>query len=281
MNSLVALTRPAKVSWELIVVDNNSTDETRPTVAGFQAVLPLRYVFEPLQGLSAARNRAIREFTGDVLLFTDDDVVVDQNWLRAFESASSSFPLAGYFGGRVIPFYPSGKPGWLQDEGLALLSGLLVRYHLGESTRRLLPCEPTPFGASFGIRRHVIHATGEFRCDLGVIGGVPGRGEESEYLHRVRAAGYDGVYVGDAIAHHSTDPRRLTLGYLFRYGVQTGVAESRTGSTAFGSITTAVAFAARGCVQLLRGRGDRFRQCVINIGIQMALRRTPNRVPRR
>ena len=176
----------------------------------------------------------------------------------------------------MIPFWPNGKPRWFKDESLALVSGLLVRFDLGESTREFALDDPTPFGASFGLRRSVVDMIGDFRRDLGVTGGIPGRGEESEYLRRVLAAGFSGVYVGEGSVHHWTDSRRLKFGYLYRYGVQTGIAEKLTGSAAVGSSVQAVVFAARGCLQLLRGRRDRFCQCVINVGIQIGLQSKSN-----
>lgn len=281
LHSLVGLSRNGEdLNWELIVVDNNSTDDTRAVVDGFSAALPVRYVFEPEQGLSAARNRALREFRGDVLLFTDDDVVVDAQWLAAYAAAVMAYPQAGYFGGRVVPFYPDGRPSWLRDESeqLALIDGLLVRFHLGEAVRPFQADDPTPFGASFALRRTLIERVGEFRRDLGVTGNIPGRGEEADYLERAIAAGASGVYVGTAIVNHATDLRRLTLPYLYRYGQQKGVAAHRMGVDERGSLATAALYAIRGAAQLAKGRGDRFRQCVINCGIQTALWREGRKV---
>lgn len=272
MQSLVSIAPPQVDGWELLVVDNNSTDSTRAVVAEFESALPVRYVFEAEQGLSLARNRAIREFRGDLLLFTDDDVTVDRSWLVAYEHAALRFPHAWFFGGRIVPFWPEGRPRWLKDESLALISGVLVNFQLGNETHEFCSDDPLPFGASFALRRAAIDAIGAFRRDLGVNGGVPGRGEESEYLARVRNAGGRGVYVGTAAVHHWTDCRRLTTGYLYEYGIQTGVAIRRTGSDARGSLFTAISYGVKGLFQLARGRGDRYRQCVINVGIQMSLR---------
>jgi len=238
--------------------------------------LPIRYVFEATQGLSSARNRALREFVGDVLLFTDDDVEVDPGWLAAFAAAARTNRDAQYFGGRVVPVYPHGRPAWLREESerLALIDGLLVRFHVGETTRPFVAQDPTPFGASFGVRRSLVDRNGMFRTDLGVSGGVPGRGEEADYLDRALRAGAKGIYVGDAIVYHSTDPARLRFRYLYQFGIQKGIAARRMGSTETGSVPLAMLFILRGLLQALKGRGDRLRQCVINAGIQVGLRRT-------
>jgi glycosyltransferase involved in cell wall biosynthesis len=260
---------PDGLRWRLVIIDNNSSDSTSAIVDEFRTELPIEYRFESEQGLSSARNNALRATAGCAfVLFTDDDVVVDAQWLASYFSAFALFPDAGYYGGRVLPFYPAGKPRWLHDESLALIDGLLVRFDLGVSTRRFAAVDPTPFGASFALSRRCIDAVGEFRLDLGVSGNVPGRGEETNYIQRAKGLGCFGVYVGQSLVKHETDPKRLTLSYMYRYGIQTGIAERVTSRGELSSsIGHEVVFLLRGLVQALRGRGDRARQCVINMGI--------------
>jgi len=268
--ALVAFTSatPPSVHWELLIVDNNSTDQTREVVEGFRDRLPVQYAFERKQGLSNARNCALAAARGQHILFTDDDVLIDKAWLTEYSGAFERWPDAGYFGGRVLPFYPSGKPSWLHDESIALLSGLLVRFAPHTETRMFAAIDPTPYGASFALHRRCAQAVGEFRADLGVNGNIPGRGEETDFLSRAIALGWRGLYVHDAVALHETDPRRLTLSYMYRFGVQCGIAAAKVGgSPSNSSWFHATGFAIRGILQLLRGRGDRARQCLINIGI--------------
>jgi len=273
LDSLAAMEVPEVLAWSLVVVDNNSADDTRAVAESFAGRLPLKYLFESEQGLSAARNRAIlASSTASHVLFTDDDVVIDRRWLVAYVDAFEMFPTVGYFGGKILPFYPEGRPTWLHDESLALIDGLLVRFDRGDDVRTFTTQDPTPFGASFALSRACIDQVGKFRCDLGVVGGVPGRGEETDYMERAKTLGFAGVYVGTALVRHETDPNRLTVEYMFRYGVQSGIA-LRRGSDAAprGTAIRACAFLVRGLWQLLRGRGDRFRQCVINAGVQRGL----------
>lgn len=272
--SLAACSPPAD-TWELVVVDNNSTDATPDVVAEFSGRLPVRRCFEPIQGLSAARNRAIAECRTDVLLFTDDDLRFDADWLRAYSAAFAARPDAGWFGGRVRPLWEHDRPAWLVDEHMPLLSGLLVHYDLGEIDRSYSIADPSPYGASFALRRRIFERFGPFRLDLGVKGSVPGRGEEAEYFDRLRAANEIGWYLGAASAWHWQDPKRFTLGHLLRYGVEKGKAEVRLGRSGESHSMTYVnelAYLARAIGQLVKGRGDRARQCVINIGIQRGLR---------
>lgn len=272
LDSLCAAKKPEE-PWELLVIDNNSRDHTADVVRRFEDRLPLRYVFEDRQGLSNARNRAVDEFRGGVLLFTDDDVRVDPGWLVAYESAIRAFPEAGYFGGRILPEWSGARPRWLREPCLPSIDGVLVWFDHGAETRRFGENEPTPFGASFGLRRSLLERTGKFRLDLGCNGGAVGRSEETDILLKARGLGAAGVYAGEALCWHFTDPRRLTLRSLYRYGVAGGKShKAMTGSSHAGSRLRAGLTFVRGTLQLLRGRGDRFRQCVINAGIEMGQR---------
>ena len=264
--------RPEKpdTSWELLVIDNNSKDRTPAIVKQFEDRLPLRYIFEGVQGLSAARNRAVDEFRGTTVLFTDDDVRIDGGWLRAYERAIQIFPEAGYFGGRIIPEWSGRRPRWLREPCLPSIDGVLVWFDHGHETRLFSEDEPTPFGASFGLRRSLLERIGNFRLELGCNGASVGRSEETDVLLRAKAAGAQGAYVGKALCLHFTDPRRLTVRSLYRYGIAGGKSHKiMTGSRYTGSRLRAGLFIARGLFQLTKGRGDRFRQCIINAGIEM------------
>ena len=87
----------------MLIVDNNCTDETANVVDAFRERLPIRRVRESRQGLAHARNRAVADFRGDVLLFTDDDVRFETGWLTGYRDAINRFPDADYFGGRILP----------------------------------------------------------------------------------------------------------------------------------------------------------------------------------
>ena len=95
---------------EVLIVDNNCIDDTREVVEAFRKALPIRRVTENQQGLARARNRAVKEFRGDVLLFTDDDIRFGPDWLAAYRDAFRRFPDADYFGGRILPDWGDAKP---------------------------------------------------------------------------------------------------------------------------------------------------------------------------
>jgi GT2 family glycosyltransferase len=243
--------------------------------------LPLRCIEETRQGLSHARNRALAEFAGGVLLFTDDDMVLERDWLQSYASAIERFRHASYFGGRILPLWEASRPEWVRDEGMALIAGVLGHYDLGTEDRYYATEDPLPFGASFAVNRELASRLDGFRTDLGVVGRIPGRGEESAYLTEAVAAGARGVYVGRALARHSVDPRNLQPMYLFRHGIQTGVAAFRTQRPAeAGSYQDVLLYFLKALAQLAKGRADRARQCVVNAGIQVGLRRASGRPAR-
>lgn len=262
------------MEWELIVVDNNCSDGTQAVLREAAQHLPLRHVRESRQGLSHARNRALVETRGEVLVFTDDDVRLAPDWLLAYAEAVQAAPTAEFFGGRIKPDWQGRPPAWVRHEPMDLLDGLLVHYDLGDGNRDYRDSDPLPFGASFGLRRRLFERLGPFCAHLGVRGDVPGRSEETEYLGRARAIGARGVYVGKSLCWHIVDRARLRLSYLYRFGYQKGLAEARMrpGRQPRGSSMKAGLFLLRGVYQLVKRRGDRFRQCVINAGIQTGLR---------
>lgn len=275
---LAGLRKQRAVDWsrlEVVVVNNNSTDDTSGVAEGFAALLPLKVVFEKRQGPAYARNAGVCNSSGETILFADDDLRFADDWLSAYLEACSEFPDAGYFGGRILADWISPRPAWLQDPNLALLNGVLGCYDLGTVTREMTVEDPLPFGASFAIRRASISSGGEaiFREDLGRCGTNLGRGEDTQLLHRLRQQGYRGVYVGGALCWHAVQPSRLTLRALWDYGVASGMAHQAIfpDPNNEGSLAAITEYLARGCVQLLNGRGDRFRQCVINAGIQVGL----------
>lgn len=261
---------------EVIVIDNNSTDHTRAIVEEISRHVPIRYVYEARQGLSHARNRALKEFLGNYLLFADDDVDLAQGWLAAYREAMFSHCEADFFGGRILPEWCGNRPTWVGEKPLPLIDGLLCWLDLGDETRRFLNTESGPFGASFGLTRRLADRVGYFNGSLGCVGRARGRGEESDWIARARAKGAIGVYVANAVCFHRVDAGSLSLSGLFVYGVHSGRASCimKCGDRDY-DLLHFFSFAARGLWQLLRGRGDRFRQCVVNMGIVFGLKLAP------
>jgi glycosyltransferase involved in cell wall biosynthesis len=213
--SLTRLSVPAGAGWEVVVVDNNSTDDTVTVVEGYRDALPVRYVFEPRQGLSHARNRAAQVAGGDLIIFTDDDVRVDPRWLAEYASAVNRFPEATFFGGTIDLRFPCTPPRWLRNN--------LSRFQTAYACRSIDPGtivirrrEDLPFGANMGFRRSVFDAT-RFSPSLGRVGAELMSGEETEVMERLLAQGDTGVWIGSAIVEHVIPKERLTKQYVYNY----------------------------------------------------------------
>ena len=143
---------PAGVDWELLVVNNHCTDDTNEVTARHAGKLPLRPLFEAKQGLSPAHNCAIQAARGELIVWTDDDVLVDPDWLDAYCQAAAQWPEATFFGGNIQPWFACEPPRWIVDNPrLAPFS----ERQLGSAVRLMSPQE-YPFGANMAFRRAAI-----------------------------------------------------------------------------------------------------------------------------
>lgn len=265
---------PLRDSCELLVVDNDSHDATPRVLQEAHVRWGVRALHEPRAGLSHARNAAVAAAEGEWVVFTDDDVVWSPGWLQAWLDAVRVQPVAGWMGGPVRPLWEGSRPRWARDETLPFLQGVLVRHDLARDDGPYAQGEPWPVGANFALRRSSVATVGPFRADLGHQGAQRGLGEETDWLRRAVGAGLGGWYVSRAAALHPVDRQRLRLAPLFRHGVASGVAETRMNpGREPGTLWGAGWALARGLRQACLGRGDRFRQCVVNAGIEVGARR--------
>lgn len=202
------------VSWEVLVVDNNSNDGTRNVAEEFCRRYPerFRYMFEPQQGKSYALNTGIREARGQILAFMDDDVVVDANWLRNLTSVFQDGQWAGV-GGRILPEHTFTPPTWLSFEGKYALAPLAI-FDLGSIPEELAEA---PFGTNMAFRKEVFEKVGGFRTDLGPRPGSETRSEDMEFGYRVLGAGERLWYEPSAIVYHSIPSHRLQKGYFLAW----------------------------------------------------------------
>ena len=202
--------------FELIVVDNNSTDDTRRVVEGFGPRPSLRYTFEPRQGLSAARNRGIQESRGRFVAFLDDDVIVDAHWLtnlrRAFAETN-----AAVVGGRSYLAFDTPPPDWLGPEFRTLLS----EADLG-SARIDVPDGKGLFGLNLSFEKSALVGAGGFDEQLGRTGTALLGGEETAVMRRIAAAGGRIVYAPGVVVGHIIDGPRLRWDYFERLAVGMG-----------------------------------------------------------
>lgn len=258
---------------EIVIVDNNSDDETAHTVARYARTLPIIYHFEGRQGLSAARNTALQVSSGELVLFTDDDTLWAGHSIRALLDEVIKHPEVGFFGGRILPHWPHGAPRWLHDPTLDMIAGVLGHYDLGLESRLIGSTDMLPFGANFTVRRQASNSIGRFDETLGALGHRRRRGEDSDFLQRGVNLGYTGWYIPRALCMHRLDPHNLKLLSLFQLGVEKGLAIELSLKSPIKHGLDQSTLAIRAVAQLVRGRGDRFRQSVIRMGIEQGAAR--------
>lgn len=227
--SLAAMRVPAGFLWDVIVIDNNSSDDTRGVVerriAGFP--VPLQYLFEPRQGRSSALNTGIARATGRVLAFTDDDVQVEPGWLEAAcGPLLGGNPSVAYAGGPVRPLWEAPPPRWLDLTRGDLWGTIAIQDH-GAAPFIYEEGRKVPLGANMAARRELFQAIGGFRADLGRTGGRLVLGQEvPELLLRARAAGLRGMYVPAMQVHHHIPAKRLTPRYFRNWWFGKGVSRA-------------------------------------------------------
>jgi glycosyltransferase involved in cell wall biosynthesis len=220
LDSLARVQARSIQDWEVVVVDNNSIDDTAPVVRSRQAAfpVPLHYQFEPAQGRSNALNRGILSTHAPVLAFVDDDVVVAERWLEAGTSPLLD-PSSGvdYTGGPVHPIWEAPRPRWLSPTR-ADLWGTIAILDYGADSFAFEEHQRVPLGANMAIRRTLIDRIGGFSPRLGRSSGSQILGQEvPEFLARARAVNSRGRYVPGMLVRHYVPARRLTKRYFRRW----------------------------------------------------------------
>lgn len=214
LEQVARLKIPQGVDWELLVINNNSTDATDDVLGSFLTRLPLRAVIEPEPGLSNARNRAVREAKGDYLIWTDDDVLVDEQWMTAYRDAFVRKPDAAIFGGNIEPWFAGTPPQWL----LRVWSRVATAYASRDLGNEAVPLskEVVPFGANFAVRT-IEQRKYLYDPQLGVRPDNIMGGEETTVIRSMLADGIAGWWVPEARVRHYIPEERQTIAYLRNY----------------------------------------------------------------
>jgi glycosyltransferase involved in cell wall biosynthesis len=212
---------------EILVVDNASPDGSASVILQYAARFPhVRYIFEPRQGLSYARNAAVRAARGSIVAFTDDDVRVEPRWLAGVTEAFTNWPSAACVGGPVLPAWPGPVPAWLTPR---LWAPLGIQDY-GEEPFHVDASRPVCLiGANLACRRAALHAIGDFNPAVQRVGDTGGSTEDHELHLRLWQAGLHGVYVPDLRVTAVVLPDRLRKAHhrAWHYGHGRHVARMR------------------------------------------------------
>lgn len=227
IETLLAMDRVHDCTFDILVVDNNSTDATPDVAQYYAARYPtLISVFREITvGVVHARNAAFRLARGDVIAFMDDDVLVDCDWLVNMAEFLRNNPDTACIAGRIIPRYEGGRPEWLDHSPAWFnLEGMYSITNYGDDD-----CELTfpdiPVGANMAVRRAVVERIGGFNPSLGRKGRSLMSKEESEFFFRADRAGFKTRYASRARLVHRIPAERCNRKWMLRRFYWQGVSQ--------------------------------------------------------
>jgi len=259
--------------YEVLVIDNNSRDATAAVVAEFAGADPApRHVSEPRQGLDHARNRALAEARGEIIVFADDDILVEPDWLRQLTAPllADWGQKIGAVGGEVVPVFPDGLPPWVAEWH----APLAFRADAGP-----LPPHQTPMGANLAFPRRVFARVSTFAVTLDRAGRSYFSGGDTDMIRRVRATGLEVWFAPAARVRHQMPASRTTFRYAARHAFDSArsrvaghLADLRAGhqpvagylaSRLAGNLAKAAGFAALALLQALVLRPGAAKQALV------------------
>lgn len=209
--------------YEIIIVDNASSDRTKEIVEQRLANPSLKYIYEPELGLSVARNRGAKETNAAILAYLDDDAEASPQWLQIIAQAYQNNPQLAIAGGKVTLILPEGQtlPKWLSEE----MAGALGSYDLGEEIVYINNPNLTPRGLNYSLRRSFLTEIGGFDPNLGRVGKNLLSNEELFMTELALARGWQVAYLPQALAAHNVSLERLQPQWFINRSWWQGVSE--------------------------------------------------------
>ncbi|MEA5505272.1 glycosyltransferase family A protein [Halotia wernerae UHCC 0503] len=210
-------------SFEVVVVDNGSSDRTREVIEQRTGNSRLKYVYEPTIGLSVARNTGAKVAKAEILAYLDDDAIASTHWLQVLDSAYKNNSKLAIAGGKVTLLWPQGiqQPQWLST-GLTVNLGA---YDLGDSIKYIEQPGFTPRGLNYSIRRSFLEEIGGFDPHLGRVGKNLLSNEELQMTEFALQRGWQVAYLPEALVAHNVAPERLKRSWFLNRGWWQGISE--------------------------------------------------------
>jgi len=221
IKGLLAQELPGSFDYEMIIIDNGSTDNTENTVKDLMehAKGRLNYFRQSTPGKSNALNMGIAHAKGEIIAFTDDDVTVEKNWLSSIAASFDLYRCDG-IGGRVLPVYPENTPSWVSQNPVQM-AGVVVIYDQGDTAYPANTSMERFIGSNWAFKSSVFKECGLFRTDLG-----PGTpmivGEDEEFYYRLLKMNKDLYYCPQVIIRHPVDIGRLSWGRMANWHMALG-----------------------------------------------------------
>lgn len=209
--------QPPEGGWEIVVVDNGSRDGTRGVIESYAGRLPIRYVFEPEPGKSCALNTGLAHVRGDLVVFTDDDILAEPGWLTAYREAADQNPDFDLFGGNEHLKWPRQPPSWAVCDDF-MRGGCFCDAVPGVPSG---PFDGYPIGGNFAVRASVFEAGHRFDASLGPSDDLP-MGDETEFLIRMRKSGHKLWWVATAVVHHIVREDQVSKNWMLKRVIRYG-----------------------------------------------------------
>lgn len=217
LDSLVSQELPHD-RWELIAVDNNSNDDTFDLLNSYSEKLPITVLQQRKPGKSGALNMALDRVKGDLIVFTDDDIRAEQNWLQAIVDCAVAHPGFGVFGGRIVP-------DWEKEPKDRFIDWIPMgsTFAIVDETQSG-PCDPTKvWGPNTIVRRELLGTSVRYREDIGPLPGkMFAMGEDAEIIIRLAASGAKSYRCAEAVVHHWIPASSVTEDWVQKRGERLG-----------------------------------------------------------
>lgn len=205
--------------YEIIVVDNNSHDNTKIVAMSFEGTLPVVYLHEPKQGKNNALNLAISKARGEILVFIDDDIIPDTNWLQEIYLSSLRHPDGLVFGGKILPLFPPCTPEWMTNSSYSFF---VFGIHDLAQSEGVYKNSGTPGGGNCWVKRRVFDSGYMYDGDIGPSGYGRISGSELEFFTRLSEQGIKSVYIPTAVVKHRIEEFQTTKKYLLKRSYASG-----------------------------------------------------------
>lgn len=219
-DALLSLTKQmlSKEHFEIIVINNNSTDTTEEVALSFEKENPeyqYQYHIEKSQGLSYARNKGIEVAKGEIIAFIDDDAIAEPDYAEQIVQAVDSYPEMDAFGGKVLPIYPDKQqPAWMSK----YIQGVVSKVDYGEKIEAF-DKKKYPVGCNMIFRKEIFDELGGFNVDLKY------RSDDKFIFLKLREHHKKILYAPGIVVHHNIDASRLTKAFIIKLCIQIGATE--------------------------------------------------------